>query len=120
MRDQRPGTLMLAFGLVAGCFFVRLNTFIWLAPVVVLGAVAGWRRPGPWLRLTLVVLGVFALAGFLAALSWTDLRAYPGRFLFSYVEFVHGGNAPNLMNDFYPTVVQHLGRGGAGIFSACG
>jgi hypothetical protein len=113
-REQRRGALALAFGLVAGCFLIRVNTFIWLAPVVALGAVAGWRRPAPSLRLILVVLGLIGLAGFLAALSWPALRASPGEFLFSYIEFVHGGNAPQALSDVYPLLVRHLGRAGAG------
>lgn len=113
--DQRHRTLVLAAALVASCFLVRANTFVWLAPAAALGAVAGWRRATPRSRLVLVGFSVLGSAIVLTVLSWTALRADAMQFLFGYVEYVNRINGPTRFDNLYPAIVQHLGRAGAGI-----
>ena len=115
MRDPRGRALALAIGLAAGCFFVRVNTFFWLAPVMVLGAVAGWPRSSRRLRFVLLATGLIGLVAVLTALSWQSLRANPIQFLFSYVEFVQQSNPPTFVDGLYPTLMAHLGRSAAGL-----
>jgi hypothetical protein len=85
-RDQGLNTLALAAFLTAGCALVRFNTFLWLAPTLVLAGVASWRRLTTRLRLALVALGLLGLVALLIALSWEALRTNPIVFLFSYIE----------------------------------
>ena len=115
MRDQRGTTLALATGLAGGCFFVRVNTFLWLAPVMVVGTVAGWQRLDVRLRSALSVMGLIGWAAVLAALSWQSLRANPSQFFFSYIESVQQSNSPTFVDELYPTLVAHFGRSGAGL-----
>jgi hypothetical protein len=115
MRDQRGATLALAMGLAAGCFFVRVNTFLWLAPVMALGAVTGWPGLSARLRWALLAAGLIGLIAVFAALSWQPLRANPVQFLFSYIEFVQQSNPPTFVDRLYPALMANLGRLGAGL-----
>ena len=44
MREQRRATLSLVLASTASCLLIQFNTFLWLAPTVLLGCAAGWRR----------------------------------------------------------------------------
>lgn len=114
-RDQRLGSLALVVLLTAGCFLVRFNTFLWLAPTVVLGVVAGWRRLSPQLRAVLVALGLIGLAALFIGLSWPNLRAAPLQFLLGYMEYVHQSNQPTAYDGLYLSLVQQFGRPGAAL-----
>jgi hypothetical protein len=113
-RDQRPAALALSVGLTAGCFLVRANTFLWLAPAIAIGVVVGWRGVNARLRFVAAALGLIGLAAVFAALSWRGLRENPAQFLFGYVEFVNQGNAPTYVDGLYSKLIVRLGRAGAG------
>jgi hypothetical protein len=115
MRDQRPGTLALALGLTASCLLVRFNTFMWLAPTVVLGGLAGWRRLNATSSRLLTFLGLLGLALAMTALSWSALRTDPNGFLFSYIDGVHRNQVPTDLEGLYPWLPPHIGRIGAGL-----
>jgi hypothetical protein len=115
MRDPRPGTLALATALTAGCCLVRFNIFLWLAPLMVLAAVAGWRRPSHRLRVAGVLFGLLGLVGGMIALSWPTLHADPANFLFGYIEWVLQWQTPTLHDGLYRALLSELGRTGAAL-----
>jgi hypothetical protein len=115
MRDQQRGALALAVALAAGCLLIRANTFVWLAPTIGLGVVAGWRRVPPRPRLLLVATGLLGLAMILAALSWPDLRADPERFLFGFTDYVLGDQRPTRFDHLYPQIIERVGHVAAGV-----
>jgi hypothetical protein len=112
--EQRWGTLLLALGLTASCFLIRVNTFVLLAPVVGLGVLAGWRLAPRWRwMLVLAALLTFVLA--MVALSWPMLRADPRQFLFGYLNFLYSQNLPMRLDWLYPAMIPSIGRIGAGL-----
>ncbi|UZF94451.1 hypothetical protein [Bosea sp. NBC_00550] len=115
MRDQRPASLLLALTLTASCALVRLNTFVWLAPTVALGAVVGWRHFAMRSKQGMTLLGLLGLVLLLAALSSQALRTDAGGFLFSYIEFAHRDQGPANLQGFVPSLQPHIGRWGAGL-----
>ena len=112
-RDQRPTTLALAVALTASCLFVRFNTFLWLAPTVVLAGVAGWRRLNVQSRLLLAVLGFLGLVLSMIALSWHDLRTNPDTFLFSYIDSLQRNNIPVDFEGLFSSLELRIGHVGA-------
>jgi hypothetical protein len=115
IRTPRLGLLVTALALVAACFLIRVNTFVWLAPAVVLGVV--WEVPGLSKRSRAIMLaaGLACLCIFLIVISWPNLRADPATFIFSYVESVHLENHPTNYDDLYPWLTATFGRPGAAI-----
>ena len=117
MRDQRPATFVLALALTASCLLVRFNTFLWLAPTVALGSIAGWRRLDPRSRRWLVALGLVGFVLAMVALSWPTLHADPYTFLFGYVASVQLYNSPADLDGLYPLLAPWIGPVGAGLVS---
>jgi hypothetical protein len=113
-RDQRRTVLALSIGLTASCFLVRANTFLWLAPLIAVGVLVGWRGANARLRFAAAALGLIGLAAVFAALSWRDLLASPAQFFFQYVEWVNQANSPTYVDGLYSELLTHLGRAGAG------
>ena len=109
------GDLLLAAALTAGCFMVRANTFVWLAPAIVLTAVVGWPWVRPRQRVALVSAGVLAATVLLAAVSWTYLTTNPRDFLFGYIEMVHLTQGPTRIDGLYAAMQGQVGRIGAGL-----
>ena len=112
-RDQRPTTLALALAFTASCVFVRFNTFLWLAPTVVLAGVAGWRRLNVRSRLLLVLSGFLGLILLLIALSWRDLMTNPDAFLFSYIDTLQRWQGPVDFEAFFSSLQPRIGHIGA-------
>lgn len=108
VRNQSPGTLVLAWGLTIGCGLVRANTFLWLAPVVALGTIAGSNLLNIRMKLALVAVGLFSCGIFLVLLSWQDLRTNPVRFLFSYVQTALLNRGPTYVDGLYPALLARL------------
>ena len=115
MRDQRPASLVLALALTASCALVRLNTFVWLAPTVALGALVGWRRFAMRSKQWLMLLGLLGLVLLLVALSSQALRTDAGGFLFSYIESTQHDRGPADLQGFVPSLQPYIGRWGAGL-----
>jgi hypothetical protein len=113
-RDRQAGSLFLAVLLTASCFLIRANTFIWLAPTVVLGALASWHWPGPRYRLQLVLLGLAGFVGLLVLLSWQSIITHPRQFLFGYVSSVHISNSPTRVDWLLPAITPWIGKVAAG------
>jgi hypothetical protein len=113
--DRRLATLALSVGLTAGCFLVRANTFLWLAPIIVLGIIVGWPGVDARLRSAAVALGLVGLVAIYALISWQPLWSNPSQFLFGYVEFVHQSNEPTYVAGLYQELTKSLGRFGAGM-----
>ena len=113
--DRRLATLALSIGLTAGCFLVRANTFLWLAPIIVLGIIVGWPDVDARLRSAAVALGLVGLVAIYALISWQPLWSNPTQFLFGYVEFVHQSNQPTYVDGLYQELTKSLGRSGAGM-----
>ncbi len=109
------GNLLLAVALTAGCFMVRANTFVWLAPAITLTAIVGWPGLRPRQRGALVLAGVLAAIVLLAAISWTSLTANPRDFLFGYIAFVHSSNGPTRIDGLYAALQGRLGQIWAGL-----
>lgn len=118
MRDQRSATLALALGLMASCFLVRVNTFVWLAPTIILGGVAGSKWLSVKTREILVVLGLFVLISALLFLSWRDVLQDPIVFLFGYVEVMQNYKDPTRTFVIYEFLSPYLGIAGRGFLSA--
>ncbi|NEI68818.1 hypothetical protein GR212_04470 [Rhizobium lusitanum] len=115
IRTPRLGLLVTTCALVAACFLVRVNTFIWLAPVIALGIACGMPGLSRRSRAILLAAGLVCLCIFLIAVSWPHLRAGPANFLFSYVEFVHLSNHPTNYDTLYPWLTSTFGRAGAAV-----
>lgn len=113
MRSRRTGALIAAGVLTAGCFLLRLNTFVWLAPTIVLSIVATWPGVSAPRRVALVMLGLAGLVVLFVGLSLPRLRDAPLEFLSGYVEWVHQANHPTSYDGLYEAVVRGLGRWGA-------
>ena len=107
--------MTLSIGLTAGCFLVRANTFLWLAPIIVLGIIVGWPGVDARLRSAAVALGLVGLVAIYALISWRPLWSNPTQFLFGYVEFVHQSNEPTYVDGLYQELTKSLGRSGAGM-----
>jgi hypothetical protein len=114
-RDRRLATLALSIALTAGCFLIRANTFLWLAPLIVLGIVVGWPRVDARLRSAAVAVGFVGLVAIYALISWQPLWSSPAQFLFGYVESVHQLQEPTYVSGLYQELTKSLGRSGAGI-----
>ena len=89
MRDQKRATLGLALLLAASCFLVRVNIFVWLAPTLALGGVAGLKCIKISIRRSFVVIGLIGLVTALLAYSWQNIAHHSAEFLFGYVDFLH-------------------------------
>lgn len=110
IRHPRPAPLAITAFLTASCFFIRVNVFIWLAPVIVLGFIAGLKKLTVLQRSALIAAGLASLCGFLIVISWSNFQADPAKFLFSYVEMVHLNQTPTAYDGFYPWLVGLFGR----------
>jgi hypothetical protein len=51
----------------------------------------------------------------LAALSWSDLRADPERFLFGFTDYVLGDQRPTRFDHLYPQIIERVGHVAAGV-----
>jgi hypothetical protein len=113
-RDQRFTILLAACILTAACFFIRVNTFIWLAPTVTLSVAVCWKRSAPRFRTGVVILGAVFLAVFLFLLSWRSLREWPSGYLIRYSEIIND-QAPTNYDGLYQVLISHFGRIGAAL-----
>ncbi len=115
MRDQHWATLSLALAATAGCLLIRFNTFMWLAPTVVLGCAGGWHRLSVRVRQSLVLVGFIILICAFIVESWASLRADPYGFLFNYVDNVQEYLGPLDFDGFYAWSSPRIGRVGTGL-----
>jgi hypothetical protein len=115
MYDQRLVTLSLALVATASCLLIRFNTFLWLAPTVALGCVAGWRRLKVRTRRSLIVVGLIVLILAMIFASWASLRGDVYTFLFGYVENVQAYLGPIDFDGLYPWLAPKFGRVGTGL-----
>jgi len=118
MRDQRRATLALALGLMDSCFLVRVNIFVWLAPTIVLGGVAGFKGLNIKTREMLVVMGLLGLVSALLFLSWRDVVEDPIVFVFGYVEVMQKYKDPTQTFVIYEFLSPYLSIAGRGFLSA--
>lgn len=109
---RKPGLTLLVTTvlLVAACFLIRVNTFIWLAPLIALGIGCGAPRLSTRSRVYVSMIGSVVLSVFLIAISWSRFRSDPETFLFSYIELVHLGSHPTNYDSLYPWLTTTLGR----------
>lgn len=114
-RSRRTAPIVGALLLAACCIFVRANTFVWLAPTVVLGALAVWHRIPSARRIPLVLVGFLGLLAFLVLLSLGPLTHDPKQFLFGYTQWMHTANTPSHFEALYPWLQRHLGMTAAGV-----
>ncbi len=114
-RTRRTGPLVGALVLTGCCFFVRANTFIWLAPTVVLGAAAAWHRIPRARRLPVVLVGYLGLLGFLVLLSLSGIAQDPQQFLFGYTQSTHTKSPPTYVDSLYPWLQATVGVVPAGL-----
>ncbi|KAA3498031.1 hypothetical protein DXM27_23945 [Rhizobium rhizogenes] len=110
IRHPRPALLVITAFLTASCFLIRINVFIWLAPVIMLGFIAGLKKLTVLQRSAFIAAGLTGLCGFLIVISWSHFQADPAKFLFSYVEMVHLSQTPTAYDGFYPWLVGLFGR----------
>lgn len=115
VRQRRIAPLVLAALLTASCILIRANTFVWLAPTMVLGTIAAWHWPGPRLRLGLVLLGLAGLVGLLVLMSWQALLGDPRQFILGYVTWSHTNSVPTRVDGLLPALTPWIGRVGVGL-----
>jgi hypothetical protein len=116
-RDPGIGAAVLAAALTLACLLVRVNTFVWLAPVMALGAVVVWHRPGRVWRIGLVAAGVAGSVAVLLALSWPAVLADARQFVFGYAVSVHTTVDATRIDGLLPALSSQIGPVGTGVLA---